>query len=86
MKRRLCIIMLDNRLTRREKQCLLLAYHGKNIRETSKILDIKVNTVEWYRKNILKKLNARNIGHAIALGIKHHFFVYQLIYLHYLYI
>lgn len=68
------VIVLDKRLTRREKQCLLLAYHGKNVRETSEILNIKIRTTEWYRKRILKKTNAKNIGHAIALGIKYQYF------------
>lgn len=65
------IVTLDQRLSKQEKKCLLLAAKGKGTRCTSKILKRSVNTIETHRKNLLKKLQVKDIPQAIGVGIKY---------------
>ena len=64
------IVTLDQRLSKQEKKCLLLAYKGKGTHETSKILNRSINTVETHRKNLLKKLQVKDMPQAVGIGIK----------------
>lgn len=50
------------RLTKKEKQIVELMLSGAVSREISEKLNISINTVGTHRKNILRKLGARNIG------------------------
>jgi DNA-binding CsgD family transcriptional regulator len=68
LKRRVC---LDLRLTEREKQCLYLSALGKNIKEIASYFKITVRQVELYRQAIFKKLLCKNIGEAIAKGLRY---------------
>lgn len=54
-------------LTRKEKEIVELILEGKMSREIAKDLNISVNTVTTHRKNILKKLNARNVGEMVKI-------------------
>lgn len=65
------IITLDQRLSQREKDCLILAYKGKSMKKTGKILNKHIKTVETQRRRLFKKLGVNSIGPAIALGIKY---------------
>jgi DNA-binding CsgD family transcriptional regulator len=56
-------------LTKREKDCLCWAADGKTASEIGSKLYISENTVKFHSKNILKKLGARNMAQALAIGI-----------------
>lgn len=60
-------------LTDRELEVLKLLSQGMNSREISKALFISTNTVEYHRKQLLRKTDARNaaelIGKAYRTGI-----------------
>ena len=56
-------------LTKREKDCLCWAADGKTASEIGSELCISENTVKFHSKNIMKKLGAKNIAQAIAIGI-----------------
>ncbi len=68
LKRRVC---LDLRLTERERQCLYLSAVGKNSKEIACYFRITVRQVELYRQVIFKKLLCKNIGEAIAKGLRY---------------
>lgn len=54
-------------LTKKEKEIVKLILGGKETKEISLLLNISVNTVGTHRKNILKKLGARNVGEMIKI-------------------
>ena len=54
-------------LTKKEKEIVSLILEGKESKEIAKQLHISVNTVSTHRKNILKKLNARNVGEMVKI-------------------
>lgn len=58
------------KLTRREKECLYWAAMGKSSEETAIILRLKKETVRFYRKKIMTKLNCINMAQAIYDAIK----------------
>lgn len=64
-------LSFDQRLSGKEKNCLLLAAAGKNTEETAKLLKLKQNTVKKYRLYIMRKLKCNNIAHAVFEGIRY---------------
>lgn len=59
-------------LTPRETEVLTLLAAGKTSGELAKELYLSINTIETHRKNILAKLNAKNIVEAIQMGKDRH--------------
>jgi len=60
----------DNvRLANRERECLLWTARGKTAWETSEIMAISANTVNFYLKNAMKKLGVFNKNHAVVRAI-----------------
>lgn len=57
-------------LSQREQEILGLMAHGKTSEQISTELFISVNTVDTHRKNILSKLEARNIAEAVRIALK----------------
>ena len=58
--------MLINSLTRREYQILKLIAQQYTTKEIAKALHVSDSTVETHRKNLIKKVNAKNsVGLAI---------------------
>ena len=57
-------------LSKRELQVLILASGGFGERDTGVALRISEETVKSHRKHILRKLDARNIAHAVAIGFR----------------
>jgi DNA-binding CsgD family transcriptional regulator len=55
------------KLTKKEKILAHMILDGKESKEIGEELNISVNTVGTHRKNILKKLNARNMGEMIKI-------------------
>ncbi len=56
-------------LTRRERECLLWASHGKSQEDTSMILGISARTVRFHQENAMCKLDAVNIAAAVAAAV-----------------
>jgi len=56
-------------LANRERECLLWAARGKTAWETSEVLGISENTVNFYLKNAMKKLGVYNKSHAVVRAI-----------------
>ena len=56
--------------TKRELEVLQLIAAGKTTEEISERLFISINTVESYRKNLMLKLNAKNMAHLVSIAIK----------------
>ncbi|MDR7128469.1 DNA-binding CsgD family transcriptional regulator [Algoriphagus sp. 4150] len=54
-------------LTRKQKEIVKLILEGKESKEIAADLNISVNTVATHRKNILKKLQARNVGEMVKI-------------------
>ena len=57
--------------TAREIECLCYAAYGKSSEETAQILGISKMTVEGYRNDVKRKLNAENITQAVFEAVKH---------------
>ncbi|MDD2851944.1 MAG: response regulator transcription factor [Desulfuromonadaceae bacterium] len=53
-------IKLLQLLTAREREILLLVGNGESSKEIAERLDIRINTVEVHRSNLMKKLKAEN--------------------------
>lgn len=56
-------------LSRREKEILRGLAAGLRSNELAAQMFISPNTVEWHRKNVLKKLGARSSSEAVRLGL-----------------
>ncbi|WP_296699480.1 LuxR C-terminal-related transcriptional regulator [Algoriphagus sp.] len=54
-------------LTKKEKEIVKLILNGMESKEISNELNISFNTVSTHRKNILRKLGARNVGEMIKI-------------------
>jgi DNA-binding CsgD family transcriptional regulator len=55
------------KLTKKEKEIAQMILDGKKSKEVSEVLNISMNTVGTHRKNILKKLKAKNMGEMIKI-------------------
>ncbi len=56
-------------LTAREKEVLGILSDGSTNKETAEKLNISVRTVETHRKNIMQKLDIKNIAGLIKFSI-----------------
>lgn len=54
-------------LTKKEKEIVKLILDGKESKEVSSSLNISLNTVGTHRKNILRKLGAKNVGEMVKI-------------------
>jgi len=57
-------------LTEKERAVLRYASNGLTSGQTAAALGISTYTVEQHRKNIFAALNAANIAHAVAIGLR----------------
>lgn len=64
------LIPIDDPISKREKEILLLIIDGKLNKEIAHILHISKETVDKHRKNMIKKNNCTNSNELIALAIK----------------
>lgn len=60
----------EGALTSREKECLLWVSLGKTAWETAAIMNRSPRTVEFHLANAIKKLDASNKIHAVAIAIR----------------
>lgn len=65
----MCIDIRDS-ITSREREILGLLSKGHNSKEISEMLFLSPHTVDYYRRQLLKKTNSRNIAQLI--GIAYH--------------
>ncbi len=57
-------------LSKREKEVVNMLSHGLSTKEISNLLYISFYTVDTHRKNVMEKLGARNMPHAIRLAMQ----------------
>jgi DNA-binding NarL/FixJ family response regulator len=57
-------------LSVREREVLLLISEGKTSEHIARQLFLSVNTIDTHRKNIISKLNARNITDAVRMALQ----------------
>jgi DNA-binding NarL/FixJ family response regulator len=62
-------VLFDQKLTSRERYCLLLAAKGKTVQDTAELMGVKISTVRTWRHKILSKLSCRSMAQAIFKGI-----------------
>ncbi|GAA0877412.1 hypothetical protein GCM10009119_03800 [Algoriphagus jejuensis] len=55
------------KMTAKERQIVGFILEGKESKEISKVLNISVNTVATHRKNIFRKLGAKNVGEMVKI-------------------
>lgn len=72
------LLLSEDSLTSREKECLLWAAEGKTTWETSQILKITERTVNFHLQNATAKLQVSNRAHAVARAISQHLISPQL--------
>ncbi len=63
-------LLFNKQLTRREQSCLYFAARGRSAAETAHLLKIQKDTVDQYRKSILRKLNCKNMVQAIFVSLQ----------------
>lgn len=61
---------MQHTLTTREKQILHLASLGYSSKEIADTIGRQPTTIETHKVNIYRKLNARNITHAVRIAVK----------------
>ncbi|OOG70615.1 helix-turn-helix transcriptional regulator [Algoriphagus sp. A40] len=61
------------KLTTKERGIVDFILEGKESKEISEILNISINTVATHRKNILRKLGAKNIGEMVKILASYNF-------------
>ncbi|EAZ81821.1 helix-turn-helix domain-containing protein [Algoriphagus machipongonensis] len=54
-------------LTKKEKQIVKMILDGMKSKEIGQVLNISFNTVSTHRKNILRKLGAKNLGEMVKI-------------------
>jgi DNA-binding NarL/FixJ family response regulator len=70
-KREAVVITINySALTKREMEVLRFMATGKSSKTIAKELFISNNTIEAHRKNILKKMDAKNMVEAIATAFR----------------
>lgn len=57
-------------LTEREKEVLTLTANGENMKMIADLLYITTDTVDKHSRNIVSKLQARNMKHAVAIALR----------------
>lgn len=60
-------------LTPKEKEIVNLILEGKESKEIGEVLNISFNTVATHRKNILRKLGAKNVGEMVKILLSYDF-------------
>lgn len=59
-----------NKLSRREIEVLYLSAEGNSLKMISESLNIALATVDTHSRAVVKKLEAKNMKHAIAIGMR----------------
>lgn len=64
-------IIIDERLSSKESLCLILAAQGKSSKESALLLALSQTQVEFYRKEIRRKLACSSMAQAVYEGIRY---------------
>lgn len=64
-------LFFNEKLTRREAQCLNLSALGYSSTMTAEILKISKKTVDQYRNDIKEKLGCKSMAQAVFQGVKY---------------
>ncbi len=64
-------LTFEKSLTVMEKACLYWAAKGMTTEETAGLLKIAASTVETHRNKIKRKLQCKNIAHAVFEGLRY---------------
>jgi DNA-binding NarL/FixJ family response regulator len=70
VSRRIKVLKKPDGLSRRELVVFQLAADGFTNKEIGVQLDVTADTIDSHNRNIVKALGARNMKHAIAIGIR----------------
>lgn len=57
-------------LTDREREVLQLLAEGRSNRETARLLNLSLHTVETHRTNLMRKLELHNIAEIVAYAMR----------------
>lgn len=57
-------------LSARETEVLLYSAEGHSLKQIADMLSISADTVDTHSRNVVKKLGANNMKHAIALAFR----------------
>jgi two-component system NarL family response regulator len=63
-------VLFGRPLSERELEVLLAAAKGETMEETAARLWLSLETIKSHRRNVIAKLGARNLSHAIALAVR----------------
>jgi DNA-binding CsgD family transcriptional regulator len=58
------------RVTNREIEVLKLSAEGYALKQIAALLNISADTAETHSRNLMAKLQAKNMKHAIAIGLR----------------
>jgi len=58
-------------ITKREKEILTLVAYEYSTKEIASKLYVSTNTVETHRKNLLRKLNVKNVAGMVRAGFQY---------------
>lgn len=67
-------LVFNNKLTKQERACLILAAHGRTVTQSAEILKVGSTTVHSHCKAIRRKLGCTTMAQAIFRGIKYGYF------------
>ena len=71
-------IFLNQRISPREADCLLLAAKGKTVEESAKLMNVSLGTARTFRNKILKKLDCHSMAQAVFKGIQYGYIAPEL--------
>lgn len=57
-------------LSEREAEVLRLSAEGNSLKQIAEMLSISIDTVDTHSRNVVGKLSARNMKHAIATALR----------------
>jgi two-component system, NarL family, response regulator len=63
-------VLYGRALSERELEVLHAAANGETMEETATRLWLSLETIKSHRRNVIAKLGARNLSHAIALAVR----------------
>lgn len=63
-------VLIDSRLTPRQREILQLLAEGKSSKEVAVVLDMSVKTAETHRANIMRRLNCHSVTDLVRYAVR----------------
>lgn len=63
-------LTVHGNLSEREIQVLELAANGESLKSIAALLHVSTSTADTHSRSVIKKLAAKNMKHAIAIGLR----------------